>query len=270
MRSLTTICFVLFVSLEAAKGFSPPANSAKVLAYSGASAGINDIFAIHNNVGNLSWLKNNTLGTTVQNNYGISDYSSLFVAGSYKIKETTIAASLNHQFLSSVAEDRLQMAVSQKLLENLSFGVGLNYHIFNVANDAYSAIKIPTFNAGLSYIVSEKIQIGASVFNPNRTMLNTTLLEKSKASSRLGMAFRVEKKLMWYTDAVLTSDQKLNFQNGLDYQYEQLSFRAGFATLNNQLSFGLGYESKKLNIDVGLQYHNQLGFSPALSLQYGF
>ena len=49
---------------------------------------------------------------------------------------------------------------------------------------------------------------------------------------------------------------------------EKLAVRTGFSTLYNQASFGLGLKLSKFNLDYAIAFHQRLGTSNNISLNY--
>lgn len=268
MRLLYLILGIIGISLLFAQ--SPLVNSAAMLGAGGTAVARNDIFSGYYNVANASLLEKSGLGGTFLNQFSMSEYASAYVAGVKKMETSAVGFTLSTQLNQVVRENRAQAFFSKKINEQFYAGVGINVHQLGVPNSAYRNNIFGTFNLGISYLVSEKLQIGFSTFNPNRTKLAENFGERTMSQTRAGFSLQLDQNLIWLTDFILSSEMPLNVATGIELNQKSFLFRGGFATLNRQLSFGFGFEKGGVKMDVGTMYHPVLGFSPALTVQYAF
>lgn len=66
-------------------------------------------------------------------------------------------------------------------------------------------------------------------------------------------------------------DHPARIKAGIEYQIaDVLHLRGGVATNPSQYSFGVGLNVQHLKIDIASSYHQILGFTPGLSVNYVF
>jgi len=248
----------------------PLVNNAAMLGAGGTAAARNDIFSGYYNVANAALMEKSGVGGTFLNQFSMSEYASAYVAGVKKMENSAVGFTLSTQLNQVVRENRAQAFFSKKINDKFFAGVGVNIHQLGIPNSAYRNNIFGTFNLGVSYLVSEKLQIGFSTFNPNRTKLIENFGERTMSQTRAGFSLQLDQNLSWLTDFIISSEMPLNLATGLELTQKSFLFRGGFATLNRQLSFGFGFNKDGLKMDVGTMYHPILGFSPALTVQYAF
>ena len=79
-------------------------------------------------------------------------------------------------------------------------------------------------------------------------------------------------KYRWAAEIEKDSDRNPIIKGGIEYLlHPSLAIRLGASTNPSLISFGIGYRlSSNFKIDVASSYHQNLGFTPGLSIQYAF
>ena len=247
---------------------SPPPNNAVSLSLGGASVTYLNAFAIENNVAALAFTKNE-LSLNAANRFGVSDYSSMFLAANVSSKFANIGFAYQIAPLANLTSQKTQLAVSKKLGELISAGIAVNYHTLSSTDAYYKTANFLTFNVGLYYHVNEKLIVGFQAFNPNRSVLTEVPEEKLPANLRLGLNYELAENITLYSDVLQVSELPLDLNAGLEVSRDKFSIRGGFG-LRQLVALGFGWKTDRLAIAVAGAYHNQLGLSPSLNVGYAF
>jgi len=263
-----SIILTLIFAAQLVKAITPPPNNAVGLSLGGACATSTNAFALENNIAALVFAKNQ-VAINMQNRFGLAEYSTLMLAGNYKVNDGVIGLSYFNSSLGNLTTQKAQVGFSRQLSEDLALGVGLNYYRFSSNNSYYKNANAFTFNAGLYYKVNKLLNAGFSISNPERPLLIRETNERLPAVFRFGADYLISDKVTIYADALQVTAENLQFNSGVEVEVQQLKIRGGFST-NQALGFGIGYTSKKFSVDFATQYHNQLGMSPSLNLGYAF
>ncbi|MBT8327889.1 MAG: hypothetical protein KJP21_09205 [Bacteroidia bacterium] len=262
------ILFLISIFYFESIAVQPPVNNASALGLGGASATYNNPFAIENNVGILAFNENG-VSFNGQNRYGLSEYSQLSLCGTMSINNTTLGIAYHNSPLADLSIQKYQLAIAKKLMDDLSVGIALNYHQHSSTNSYYKRGDAFSFNLGMYYQVNDKLNFGFQAFNPNRSKIIDLPLERLDAMYRLGTDYLLSENITLYSDLVQSTSQNLSFHGGLEVQKNQFKVRGGFNT-NQEIALGLGYEKNQFSFDVGTSYHNVLGVSPSINLNYAF
>jgi len=241
-------------------------NNAVSLSLGGASATYLNAFAIENNVGALAFSPSE-IALNGANYFGLSDYSAVRLAAVSSIEKASIGVSYQALPLATLTMHKAQLAFAKKLTEQVSAGVAINYHSFVSNNAYYQNGKAFTFNIGIFYKVNEDLEMGFQAFNPNQSVLSSQQKESIPSSYRLGIKYVLSSNIDSYIDAFQRSGQDLDLNAGIELTANQLKVRGGFG-LNQLVAMGIGWEHNQFTLDACGAYHNQLGFSPSINLQY--
>jgi hypothetical protein len=247
---------------------SPPANNAISLSLGGSSATYLNSFSIENNVAALAFSKNE-ISLNAANRFGLSDYSNVLLTGNVSSKLANIGFSYQIAPLAHLTSQKAQLAVAKQLGKQVSAGIAINYHILSSTDAYYKTANFLTFNIGLYYAVNKKLNVGFQAFNPTRTPITDSPLERLPANIRLGLDYLLAENITLYSDVLQVSEEKIDLNAGLEISRDKYSIRGGFG-LNQLVAVGFGWRADKLQLDITGAYHNQLGFSPSLNVGYAF
>jgi len=206
---------------------------------------------------------------TSTNRFGLSEYSNVMLAGNYALDNSSIGISYQVAPLGGLTIQKAQIGFAKKLMPNLSAGIALNYEHFSSIDAFYQARGAFTFNAGVYYQINEKLNVGFQTYNPTRSRILETPLERLPSRVRLGIDYKLAEAITLYSDVSQTSEQNLDLNAGLELIRNNYVIRGGFG-LNQLIAMGFGWKKNKIQVDVTAAYHNQLGISPALNIGYAF
>lgn len=124
---------------------------------------------------------------------------------------------------------------------------------------------------GLQFFPFQNMRIGFSVYNITFSTFNTgTAKIRIPVIFRLGMAYRIAKKVLITAEVHKALDQDFAYCIGMDYQLiKQLHLRTGMYICNEITpSLGMGLNFKKLRLDVATQYHFGIGLTIVAGIVY--
>lgn len=243
-----------------------------------ANAGITnqDTWAVFNNPAAYGWLNNKAIGIFYENRFLMKETGYGAMAFSSPLFGGNIGFGFSHFGYSLFQSDKIALGFSQQLFKGFSMGLQVNY--FSVRqSDFYGNLNSVTFEAGILSKPNENFSIGAYIFNP----LNLSYFENSDlkmpVAVRLGLSYLFSKSLL----LSIETGKAINgytpvFKTGFEYLLnDQFAFRAGIAIAPVEYSFGLGYNNSfgnknKLGFDLAFAYHEVLGSTPKLSINYEF
>jgi hypothetical protein len=245
--------------------------------YGGRSAGmghssvmLSDVWSTHHNQAGLGWLKDPTAGIFFQNRYLLKELSYMGFAYAHPIKSGTFGLSFSNFGSSLYGESKIGLGYGMKFSDKITGGLQLNYHNTRIANN-YGNHSGITAEIGMQAYLTDNFMLAVHLFNPTRSKLNEYNDERIPTVIRLGLSYEFSSKIMATMEAEKDLLNKPVFKAGLEYKTNDLiHLRVGVGTNPTIASFGFGINLDNLQIDVAASYHQTLGFSPELSLNYNF
>ncbi len=275
MKNFFTL--LLFISVGIALSAQTTTSVGGARAAGMANAGITntDVWAVFNNPAAYSWLNNKTAGLYYENRFLMKETGYGALAFSSPLMGGNIGFGYSHFGYSLFQSDKFALGFSQQLFKNFALGLQVNYFSVRQA-DYYGNLNSLTFEAGVMSKPNDKLSVGVYVFNPiNLSYFEDTDL-KMPVALRLGFSYLFSKSLLLSVE----TGKAINgytpvFRSGIEYSInEQFAVRTGVAMSPIEYSFGLGYKNNfqknKIGFDLAYSYHEVLGSTPKLSINYEF
>jgi hypothetical protein len=269
-KTLLCISFILFTGplLFAADNY--PAGS-RSLGMANSSVTNIDVWSAFHNQAGLAWLNRMEAGASYDNRFAVADLSTESFAFAMPLKAGTFAVSGNVFGYNQYNEKKVGLAFAKKLGDKFSAAVQLDYLNTFINDDYYGSHSTFAVEVGLLAEPLKNFKIGFHVYNLSGAKLAEYADEKIPTILRLGASYKFSDKLLWSVEEEKDIDQKASFKSGLEYQIaEPLYLRGGISTNPTLVSFGFGLKFNTLMIDFASTYHQVLGFSPSISLNYQF
>ncbi|MBC8047790.1 MAG: hypothetical protein H7Y00_13415 [Fimbriimonadaceae bacterium] len=233
-----------------------------------ASVTLTDVYSVMNNQGTLAFIEHTAVGLSAQNIFGLEGLNIFNGAAAIKTKSGNFGISANYFGDENYNQLKAGIAYGRKLGENFGAGIQLDYVSTNV-NELDQAGAI-TFEAGIKYSPYKKLQVGARVFNPIRAKLGDAFAEEElPALFNLGLSYVPSDKIILAIEGEQQLDADLRIKSGIEYHIiDALYLRGGYMSNPSILTAGAGIKLKGFYFDFAAQFHQQLGFTPGIGLQY--
>jgi len=242
----------------------------KSTAMAGASVTNRDIWSAFNNQAGLASIRNVSAGLIYENKFLLKELGSKAGVFALPVSTGTFALSFSQFGFNLYNENKIGLAYAMPLGRNFTAGVQLDYLLTQLAED-YGHKGLFTFEIGLMAKLSEKMYMGAQIYNPARVKLTDYVEERIPSYISFGMTYIFSKSVNLVAEAEKDINYKPVFRMGVEYEFvKNVYVRTGLASNPSLFSFGFGVNVKKFKIDFGSSRHNALGYSPAISLMYNF
>lgn len=167
------------------------------------------------------------------------------------------------------SESHIGLTYATTLFERISLGAKINYTRFSIQN--YGAKSALYADLGLNCILSKHLSFGFRVFNASRSELLRDLDEKIPTTFDAGLSYQVSDKVLIVADVEKQVNFPVSFKGGVEYAVAKfLKARIGASSQPVTFCAGLGVNVKALQIDFANTLHQYLGYTPSLSLSYRF
>ena len=267
------IILTAFLPLFAMGNGNDPAG-ARPAAMGNAALTFTDIWSSFHNQAGLGYIDKFTAGAFYESRFLIDGLAFAGFAGATPLGKGTIGLNYSNFGFGAYNEGKVGLAYGMKLADGFSVGVQLNYHNTQISAENYGSTGALTAEVGFRVEVSERVSIGAHLFNPTRTTLidNGDLAipdEKIPTVIRLGAGYQISDEVLFAGEVEKDIAQDVLFRGGIEYHPADILYlRMGASSEPNLFSFGLGLNFDQFNFDLATNYHSLLGYSPQISLTY--
>ncbi len=244
----------------------------RAAAMGGSSVASQGLWALQNNPAGMANLEKISIGLYYENRWFLPETAYKCGAFALPTKFGCLGLSFNQFGSSKYNENKFGLAYAKDFGRYLQIGLQLAYFLLKIGND-YGSYHAVTFELGLQSQVTDRLTLGAYIFNPVSFRLDQTLNhEKLPIVMRFGAAYKFTKDFIGQCEIEKNTEREgVSLRGGLEYEVvRSLYIRAGVQTNPGILSFGLGYAIRFVQVDVAAQLHNDLGASVQIGMVLSF
>ena len=244
------------------------ATGAKSASLGKASVCLADSWAIFNNIGALAFYEKNGYALSYQNRFG-TDGLHLFSAGmSLKSKFFSNALTIRRLGDNLYSQTALSYGISHRL-QNAS--LGLKIHFVQLSAQGLGTKSLFVFEMGGLMQLSQKLWIGASMYNLNRAKISDFQDERLPSWIKVGCRYQFSEKLLLSGQVQKNLDAPSQVSAGLEYWFiPKIALRMGILSQTWQQSYGCGLKLGVFEVDYAYQLHPYLQGIHEISLQSPF
>lgn len=260
-RNLLMIGLCLFYTFCHAWELGSPVGS-RSSAMGNCSVALQDFWSIHNNPAGFAGLNNITFGISYENHFMMKELSYLNAGFATPINNTGgLSLTFSRFGFTDFNENKIGIGYAHDFGPHLKIGLQIDYLLFKFSND-YKNRQTATFELGIQSNITEKLCVGAYIFNPINVKLKTLNKEKVPIVFRLGLSYKITKDFLATTETEYNSDKALDYRIGLEYNVlKEFFIRTGVYTNPATACFGAGYSMRSFTIDVSAKMNQITGVS---------
>lgn len=265
--------FLLLLPSSAFAGLDPqPPTGARTISLGNAYVGVrSDFWSLFHNPASISGIGQLEAGAYLTRRFNLKEltYGSAGVVLPFR-EQHTAGLSFSSFGFDAYRESRLGLTYATNVLDIFSIGAQLNYASVNIAN--YGSAAAFYVDIGVNTALSEELSIGFSAANVNRAkILTETGEEDIPTLFTAGLAYQPSEKVLIVADVQKDVDHEVSFRGGVEYALIPiLKARIGMSNQPLTWNAGFGLALKNFDLDFAFGYHEQLRYSPHISLHYRF
>jgi hypothetical protein len=266
------ICGVLAGILLLAPGFSTRGQTTAVGARSasmaGMVAGLEDAWAVNNNPAGLARFNHFSLATTFEQKFLMKELGCYGVAATFPSKNGCLGLLAIFSGYQSFIDQKFSLGYGRLFGKNLLTGISLVY-VFRKAGDQSKPVHQVSYELGTIVLISEKFKLAFVTFNPFQLYFKSEEYASLPSIFTLGLSYQYNSSLAFHTQIEKDLDLPLAYKIGMEYFFNKyFIIRGGIRGFPFSWSFGTAIRSNSFLIEFASSYHQFLGFTPNVTLQY--
>ncbi len=236
-----------------------------------ANVTLQDAWSVFNNPAGIAKLENSGLGVFYENRfmlkeagYGAFSFNTPFGGGN-------LGLGIYNFGFSAFQTNKIGIAYAQQLFQSVSMGVQIDY-ISILQSEYYGNIHGLTFDIGIIAEPIENFYLGFHAYNPLNFGYLVDIDERIPVTYKFGVSYLFSKSLLAAieTGTAINGDIPI-IKFGLEYKAgDALFLRTGISGKPIEYNFGIGYVFNQMSFDIAYSYHQYLGSSPKISVNYVF
>jgi len=234
----------------------------------GSSVMLEDLWAVMNNPAGMAGRSHVSLGTSLEQGYFMKELGNYALAAAVPAGNGCFGLGAAFSGYASWIDQRLIIGYGRKLGQKLMTGINLVY-IYQKAGDESPALHQVSYKIGAMVDLSDSFSLGFATFNPFGFYYKSEPHATLPGNIRLGMAYRYSREFFLTVEIDKEMEHSPSIMTGCEMTFKELIFiRLGIKALPVQYSFGAGVRYQRFLLDFSSCYHQYLGFTPLVSIQY--
>ena len=269
MKKNTLLVSFLLLNVSLGYPIENQPSGARSLALSHASVSLADIWSNTNNQAGLAYLQHTTAAFYFESRFMVETLETISGSLALPVNAGTFGINFYQFGKGTYKETKTGIAFAKKLSENWSAGIQLDYFALKMPENK-GALNLMTFEGGIIYSANENLFLGAHFFNPvlQRFKTQTGKIELP-AVLRLGGHYLFNRQVLLAFEIEKNTTNTLSLKTGFEYLLvKNLALRFGISGKPLNFTSGLGYTYKKITTDFAFSYHDNLGITPSVSVQF--
>jgi hypothetical protein len=249
----------------AQKNYLPGARS---LGLAHASVSFSDTWSVFHNQAGITGLQYISAGFYFESRFGLDELSLAAVSTVLPTSSGTFGLSFLQFGQEVYKENKLGLAYALQLAERWSAGIQLDYLCLTLP-DSRRSRGVATFEGGILFGPSEKLQFGVHAFHPVPGGITTPSgIINLPAVLRTGGHYHFDNTVMTAFELMKNSHHPLRFKSGIEWvAADKLIMRMGVSGKPFAYTAGIGFRSGSILTDIAFSSHSNLGITPSVSIQ---
>ena len=234
----------------------------------GSSVMLEDLWAVMNNPAGIAGRSHVSLGTSLEQRYFMKELGHYALAVAIPAGNGCFGLGAVFSGYASWIDQRLVIGYGRRFGHKIMTGINLVY-IYQKAGDELPAIHQVSYKIGAMINLSDRFSLGFATFNPFGFYYKSKPYATLPGNIRLGMAYRYSREFLLTVEVEKEMEHSPSIMTGCEITFKELIFiRLGIRALPVQYSFGTGVRYHRFLLEFSSCYHQYLGFTPLVSIQY--
>ncbi|MEM7369052.1 MAG: hypothetical protein AAF587_10675 [Bacteroidota bacterium] len=230
-----------------------------------------DIWSLFHNPAGITGSNSVQVGVYLEQRFLLKELSYGHAGAIFPIfKNQAAGVEISSFGFDAYRENLAAVSYGITVLDKISVGAKLAYANLNIPG--YGAAGTVLVQMGAHTQINSQLSLGVSAFNVNRaTFLTQGRREILPSHLTAGLAYQPTDKVLVVVDVQKALEFPVSFRGGIEYQLHEILYaRIGVSTEPLTLTGGLGVNWKQIKVDFSSSYTERLGYTPHISLSYGF
>lgn len=257
----------IILSINRVAGQAGPVG-ARSMALGGIRSGIEDAWSAANNPAGLAGQEKYAVAINLDQRYLMAEMGFYSATGTIPAGKGCLGITTVVSGNASFYRQRAIIGYGMSFGERLMTGISLEYD-YQTCGQEYPSLHQVSYALGTFVVLSPKVSLAFSTFNPFRLYYKNRDYSTLSSIFDLGFIYHYAPVLSIYTEIEKDLDFPMVFKTGIECQARNNVFlQGGISLFPAGYSFGAAYRSHRFLLEISSSYHQYLGFSPAISLQY--
>ena len=269
LNSRGIFCLLMLILIVEAK-CQTTAVGARSVSMAGISAVLEDVWAVANNPAGLAGYSHYSMATGAEQRFLMKELGYYAIAATIPAGKGSLGFFTMFSGYRSFIDQKLNLAYGRRFGDHVLAGISLVY-VFQKAGDEATPLHQVSYELGTIIHLSKKVKLAFASFNPFQLYYKSITYATLPSIFKLGLSVEYSPSLLIYTECEKDLELSPILKIGIEYIFRDVFFvRGGIRIFPASYAFGTGLRHNRFLLEFSSTYHQYLGFTPQVSLQYDF
>jgi len=243
---------------------------ARSVSLAGISAGLEDAWAAANNPAGIARYNHVSMATSLEQRFLMKELGYYAITASVPAGKGCLGFFTMFSGYQSFIDQKVSLSYGRLFGENFLSGISLVY-VFQKAGGETRPIHQVSYGLGTIVVLSKKVNLAFATFNPFQLYYKSKDYATLPSVFKLGLSFHYSPALIIHTECEKDLDLPPGLKIGIEYIFRDIFFiRGGIRIFPASWSFGAAIRHHRFIFEISSYYHQYLGYTPQVSLQFDF
>ncbi|MDR2970567.1 MAG: hypothetical protein LBU83_01365 [Bacteroidales bacterium] len=218
----------------------------------------NKIFSVQ------AFLNRSSVSLFSQNQFLLKELCTATISGNYNIKKNAVALNVSHFGYSKYGFFTISAGYTRAFANRISLGLQVHYLLHHA--ESYPKVHSFTFDLSLYGLITEKMGIGISAYNPANLKYGISGKERIPMLYVLLLDYKLNDKVLLALSASKQLPGAFDVSAMVCFKYKFYGFMTDVSLKKVGVQFSFWW--KRFEFDVGGSFDYRLGFSPCARVSY--
>ena len=260
------VCLFLLLNFIAVARAQQLSRDLRSMGMGDAGVALTGSTALFANPAGLASVPNTSFLSGASSRFGLVELTSVWLGAVMPVNRGALGFRLEAFGFDTWKQQRAAVSYSRSLHDRLRLAASFSWLQNSISG--YGRQGVPSGGVGLQAELKRNLTLGVQVENPFPVRFAEG--DYLPVTFNAGLAWRASTRLLMALQLDKTLDYELRFRSGFEYApMDKLQLRFGFASSPSEYNGGIGLEiAKGIFLQMAATYHQVLGFSPAILVEY--
>lgn len=227
-----------------------------------------DLWSVSGNPAGLGRIVHLSFGTGTEQKFLMKELGRYYFGVTAPVSAGCFGINIQATGYQQWASQHFSLGYGRSFGEKMLIGISLVY-IHQKSGEPPLHLHLASFRLGFIVFASGKLSLGFSTFNPLQVYYKNKPYASLPGSIAFGLSYQPSSLLRLMGEFEKSSDHAPRFKAGIEINQKEIFFiRGGIRLFPLEYSFGAGFRYHRYIMDISSCYHQYLGFTPQISIQY--
>ena len=236
----------------------------------GVSVGLENAWAAYNNPAGLANYNHFSVATSLEQRFLMKELGHYAMTTTYPVRKACLGFTALFSGYGSFIDQEVSLACGKSFGKTFLTGISLVYIFQKAGSEAIPVHKV-SYTLGTIARLSDKVTLAFATCNPFQLYFSSADYAILTSVFKLGLSYCYALPFKIHVELEKDLEMPAAVKLGMEYSFREVFIiRSGIGGFPFDYAFGFAIRKERLLVETAAAYHQFLGFTPVINIQYDF